>query len=272
MEEVAPGRRSDMRAAFAEFASTRDPALRDELVEAHLGLAHHLARRFLNRGEAYDDLAQVGAMALVKAVDRFDPDRGVAFTTFATRTIVGELKRHFRDRGWAVRAPRRIQDLYVALGRSVALLSQELGRSPTIAELAGDVGATEEEVLVALEAGQGYRATSIEAPVAGGEDESIRDRLGEEDAGFDGAEWRVELSPLFEKLLPRERSILGMRFVEGLTQSEIAGRIGISQMHVSRLLARSLSRLRDEVRHQRSIGGEATSHPEPPPTRDPRRR
>ena len=246
MAEQAADRRDELRQKFIEFSSTRDLTLRGELVEAHLGLARHLARRFLNRGETYDDLVQVGSMALIKAVDRFDPDQGVAFATFATRTILGELKRHFRDKGWAVRAPRRIQELYVRLGGSIALLSQEFGRSPTIAELARDTDSSEEEVLEALEAGQGYRATSIETPVAGSEDESLADRLGEEEAGFAGAERRAELSPLLEKLPPREQTILGLRFIEGLTQSEIATRIGISQMHVSRLLSRSLARLREE--------------------------
>lgn len=245
MAEPSSARREDMRATFLEFAATRDPNLRSELVEAHLGLARHMARRFLNRGESYDDLSQVGAMALVKAVDRFDPDQGVAFTTFATRTILGELKRHFRDRGWAVRAPRRVQELYVQIGASIAQLSQELGRSPTIAELARDVDVSEEEVVAALEAGQGYRAASIDSPGAGAEEETLGERLGVEDSGFAWAENRVELSPLLAELGPRERAILEMRFVEGLSQSEIAARVGLSQMHVSRLLARSLARLRE---------------------------
>ncbi|HEX3948145.1 MAG TPA: sigma-70 family RNA polymerase sigma factor, partial [Acidimicrobiales bacterium] len=152
------------RERFAEFAETRDPALRDALVTAHLGLAHQLARRFVNRGESYDDLVQVASMAIVKSVDRFDPERGVEFSTFATRTVLGELKRHFRDKGWAVRAPRRIQELYLELGQSVGTLSQELGRSPTVVELAQATGASEEAVLEALEAGQGYRTSSIDAP------------------------------------------------------------------------------------------------------------
>src|SRR5579859_8181524 len=140
------------REKFVELANTRDPRLRDELVTAHLGLAHQLARRFANRGEAYDDLVQVASLAIVKSVDRFDPERGVEFSTFATRTVIGELKRHFRDKGWAVRAPRRIQELYLELGHAIGALSQELGRSPTVAELASHTGASEEAVLEALEA------------------------------------------------------------------------------------------------------------------------
>jgi RNA polymerase sigma-B factor len=230
------------REKFAEFAGNRSPALRAELVTAHLGLAHQLARRFTNRGEAYDDLVQVASMALVKSVDRFDPERGVEFSTFATRTIIGELKRHFRDRGWAVRAPRRIQELYLELGHAVDTLSQELGRSPTVAELAGTTGATEEAVLEALEAGQGYRTSSID--VTDHQDESMADRLGSVDTKYTGVDDRSVLAPALAKLPEREQVILQMRFVDGLTQSEIATRIGVSQMHVSRLLASSLDALR----------------------------
>ncbi len=161
---------------FAEFEKTGDPKLRDELVTAHLGLAHQLARRFTNRGESYDDLVQVASVALIKSVDRFDPERGVEFSTFATRTILGELKRHFRDKGWAVRAPRRIQELYLELGHAIGSLSHELGRSPTVGELAKTTGATEEAVLEALEAGQGYRASSIDMPDR--QEETLASRLG----------------------------------------------------------------------------------------------
>jgi RNA polymerase sigma-B factor len=229
---------------FRQFALTRDGALRDQLVEAHLDLARHLAWRFVNRGEAFDDLFQVASLALVKAVDRFDPEQGVAFSTFGTRTIVGELKRHFRDKGWAVRAPRRLQELYVNLNGAIGQLSQELGHSPTIAELAGHTGATEEEVIEALEAGRGYRAVSLEAPTGDGEGETLGERLGEDDAAFADAERRMDLSPLVATLPKRQQLILTLRFVDGFTQSEIARKVGISQMHVSRLLQRSLDTLR----------------------------
>src|SRR5436305_4145300 len=152
-----PDQREVLRRKFAEFAESREPSLRDELIEAHLGLAEYLARRFNNRGEPVDDLIQVASVGLLKAVDRFDPGREVEFSTYATHTIVGELKRHFRDKGWAVRAPRRMQELYLRLGNVIGILSQELGRSPTIPELASEAGASEEEVLEALEAGQAYR-------------------------------------------------------------------------------------------------------------------
>jgi RNA polymerase sigma-B factor len=232
---------------FRRYAASGDRHLRDQLVEAHLDLARHLAWRFVNRGEAFDDLFQVASLALVKAVDRYDPDQGVAFTTFGTRTIVGELKRHFRDRGWAVRAPRRLQELYVNLNSAIGALSQELGRSPTIGELAAHTGAGEEEVIEALEAGRGYRAVSLEAPTADGDGEPLGERLGTEDVGYSDAERRLDLSPLVERLPPRQQLILELRFVDGLTQSEIARKIGISQMHVSRLLQRSLATLRESV-------------------------
>ncbi|MGH9177463.1 MAG: SigB/SigF/SigG family RNA polymerase sigma factor [Acidimicrobiales bacterium] len=237
--------REDLRRKFAEFAETRAPAMRDELIEAHLGLAEYLARRFSNRGEPLDDLVQVASVGLLKAVDRFDPGRGVEFSTYATHTIVGELKRHFRDKGWAVRAPRRMQELYLRLGKIVSTLSQELGRSPTIPELANEAQVSEEEVLEALEAGQAYRFASLDAPSPGDDEgDSMSAHLGEDDAGLVDAEHRVALSPLLDQLPRREQMILHLRFFEGMTQSEIAGQLGISQMHVSRLLARSLAQLR----------------------------
>lgn len=239
---LGPDRRQELRDQFATYARTRDPALRDELVSAYLGLAEYLARRFANRGEPLDDLVQVASLGLLKALDRFDPERGVEFSTYATHTIVGELKRHFRDKGWSIRAPRRMQELYLRLGKVVASMGQELGRSPTIAELAMEVKVSEEEVLEALEAGQAYRTASLD--VATEEGESLATRLGEEDPSLEDAERRATLSPLLAQLLPRERLILQLRFFDGLTQSEIANRLQISQMHVSRLLARSLAQLR----------------------------
>ncbi|MST31325.1 SigB/SigF/SigG family RNA polymerase sigma factor [Acidimicrobiaceae bacterium USS-CC1] len=243
-----PSQRDELRAKFVEYAETGDVALRDELVAAHLGLAEYLARRFANRGEPLDDLVQVASLGLLKAVGRFDASRGVEFSTYATHTIVGELKRHFRDKGWAIRAPRRMQELYLRLGKVVATLGQELGRSPTIAELAAEVEVSEEEVLEALEAGQAYRFASLDAPVAGdGESETLGARMGAEDPEMEDAERRATLSPLLRQLPERERLILHLRFFDGLTQSEIASRLGISQMHVSRLLARSVAQLRSSA-------------------------
>ena len=237
--------REELRRKFEEYASTRDHVLRDELITAHMGLAEYLARRFTNRGEPLDDLVQVASLGLLKAVDRFDPDRGLEFSTYATPTIVGELKRHFRDKGWAVRVPRRVQELHLRLGSVVSTLSQELGRSPTIPEIAHSAKVSEEEVVEAIEAGHAYRFTSLDAP-SGSEDEgSLSNQLGEEDQGLIDSEHRVALSPLIARFPMRERMILHLRFFEGLTQSEIASRLGISQMHVSRLLARSLAQLRE---------------------------
>jgi RNA polymerase sigma-B factor len=240
--EQAPGPASDVdepaRAAL-------DPEAREELITENLGLAQQLARRFLHRGEPLEDLVQVASVALVKSVDRFDPGRGVDFPAFATRTIIGELKRHFRDKGWAVRASRRVQELYLELGHATSSLVQQLGRSPTVAELAEATGASEEAVLEAIEAGQGYRAASIDATES--EDDPLAARLGSNDANYDSVEDRVVLGPALATLPPREQSILRMRFVEGLTQSEIAVAVGVSQMHVSRLLSSSLEKLREGI-------------------------
>jgi RNA polymerase sigma-B factor len=231
-----------IRGDFAEYANSRDEHLRDQLVEEHLGLAHQLARRFTNRGEPYEDLVQVASIGLVKSVDRFDTERGVEFSTFATRTIIGELKRHFRDKGWAIRAPRRIQELYLALGPSVETLTQQLGRPPTVTEIAGLLDVSEESVLEAMEAGQRYRTASIDAPDRN--DGALSDRLGQVDSGYSGADDRLLLALSLADLSERERMIINLRFVEGLTQSEIAARVGLSQMHVSRLLAASLKQLK----------------------------
>jgi RNA polymerase sigma-B factor len=229
---------------FAAYAVSHDTALRERLVAAHLSLAEYLARRFANRGEALDDLVQVASLGLINAVDRFDPERGVQFSTYATQTIVGELKRHFRDKGWAIRAPRRTQELYLRLGTVVGVLGQQLQRSPTIAELAAEARASEEEVLEAIEAGHAYRFASLDAPARGDEKETLGALLGNDDASLDDADSRATLSPLLARLPPRDQLILHLRFFEGLTQSEIAHRLGLSQMHVSRLLARSVSQLR----------------------------
>ncbi len=222
-----------------------DRAEQEALVTAHLGLARQLARRFQHRGEPLDDLVQVASLGLVTSARRFDPERGVEFSAFATRTIIGELKRHFRDKGWAVRASRRVQELYLELGHATAALSQQLGRAPTVAELAAETGASEEAVLEAIEAGQGYRAASIDA--SDGDEEALGARLGARDGGFDVVEDRELLGPALETLPARERAILRMRFVDGMTQSEIARVVGVSQMHVSRLLSSSLRALRHRM-------------------------
>jgi RNA polymerase sigma-B factor len=233
---------------FARYRRTGDRRLRDELVEEHAPLAHFLAGRFANRGEQRDDLVQVALVGLFKAVERFDPDRGLQFSTFATPTILGELKRHFRDRGWAVRVPRRVQELHLQLGRIVSTLGQEHGRSPTPAEVAERAGVSEEAVLEAMEAGSLYRLVSLDGSATpddeGGE---LAGCLGDDDPEFERIEHRSELDELLEALPARERRIVELRFFESMTQSEIAERVGVSQMHVSRLLTRSLERLRLEA-------------------------
>ncbi|HZD67130.1 MAG TPA: SigB/SigF/SigG family RNA polymerase sigma factor [Acidimicrobiales bacterium] len=218
-----------------------------QLVTAHLGLARYLARRFTNQGEPFEDLVQVASLGLVKAAERFDPCLGIPFAAYASHTMVGELKRHLRDRGWALRPPRSIQDRYLAVQRATSRLSQEHGRSPTIAELAAEVGLDDEEVLTALESGRAYRTSSLDAPTSTGDDTeelTLADRLGEEDARFQLAESWSSVAPVVRALPERERVILGLRFFQDLSQSEIAARLGISQMHVSRLLARSLALVR----------------------------
>ena len=237
---------------FVEFARTRDPRLRDELIGSHLDLAGHVARRFLNRGEPYDDLFQVASLALIKAVDRFDPEVGVKFSTFAVKYIVGELKRHFRDRGWAVRAPRRIQELYLELGHLTEELSQELGRSPTVAELSAAAGRSEEDVLEATEAGRNYRTSSLDAPVAGGL--TLGSGLAEVDRNLFLVEDRSVLAKAMARLSERDQVILRMRFVDGLTQSEIAARVGLSQMQISRLLTANVEMLRAFVTGDQLLG------------------
>ncbi len=222
--------------------------LRDELVEIHLPLVEYLARRFRNRGEPLDDLVQVATIGLIKSVDRFDLERGVEFSTYATPTIVGEIKRHFRDKGWAIRVPRRLQELKLSLTKATSDLSQKNGRSPTVAELAQHLGLSEEEILEGLESANAYSAVSLDAP-DGGDDDSpaVADSLGVVDAALEGVEYRESLKPLLEKLPGREKRILMLRFFGGMTQSQIAGELGISQMHVSRLLARTLAQLRESL-------------------------
>lgn len=219
---------------------------RDALVEQHLPLVEHLARRFRNRGEPYDDLVQVATIGLIKSVDRFDLERGVEFSTYATPTIVGEIKRHFRDKGWAVRVPRRLQELRLSLASATSELSQKQGRAPTVAELAAHLKITDEEVLEGLESGNAYSTLSLDAGDAGsGEPMPVAETLGVEDEGLEGVEYRESLKPMLEQLPPREKRILMLRFFRNMTQSEIAAEIGISQMHVSRLLARTLAQLRE---------------------------
>lgn len=236
-----------MMERFAEYRRTSDRHLRNEIVEHYLRLSEFLARRFLNRGEPLDDLRQVALVGLIKAVERFDPERGLQFSSFATPTITGELKRHFRDRGWAVRVPRRVQELHLELDRSTAALSQELGRPPTTSEIAARAGVLEEDVLESMEAGNMYRLASIDTS-PDEESVALSARLGEEDVRLGAVDDQVEVEALLDLLPERERRIVALRFFDGLTQSEIAEQVGVSQMHVSRLLQKSLEVLGEHAR------------------------
>jgi len=215
-----------------------------QLVEAHTGLAYRLTQRFANRGEPADDLMQVALLGLVKAVQGFEPDRGLRFSTYATPTIIGELKRYFRDRGWAVRLPRRVHDLYLDVQHAVDDLSQEMGRSPTVSQVAERVGATEEAVIEAMEAGGLRRSTSLEAQLSPDDRRSLANVVGDVDRRFEDVDRGLTLAVVVRRLPEVEQEIVRLRFVEGLTQQEIARRVGRSQMQVSRMLSRSLERLR----------------------------
>ncbi|MEV5904500.1 RNA polymerase sigma factor SigF [Streptomyces sp. NPDC052127] len=248
----APGDRSGARAMFIELRKLENTSaeyaeMRNQLVRMHLPLVEHLARRFRNRGEPLDDLTQVATIGLIKSVDRFDPERGVEFSTYATPTVVGEIKRHFRDKGWAVRVPRRLQELRLALTTATAELSQQHGRSPTVHELAEKLAISEEEVLEGLESANAYSTLSLDVPDTDDESPAVADTLGAEDEALEGVEYRESLKPLLEDLPPREKRILLLRFFGNMTQSQIAQEVGISQMHVSRLLARTLAQLREKL-------------------------
>lgn len=227
---------------FRQFRRTRSRRARNDLVERHMGLAAHVARRFARRGPSDDDLRQVAFLALVKAVDRFDPERDVAFSTFAGRTIEGEIKRHFRDHTWTVRVPRSTKETHLRLRSATDELTQRLGRSPTVAELAEFVGIDVDQVLEAIAAGSAYSTTSLDAPT--GEDGVGERQLGAEDKGFGHVADATLVANLMTELPEREREIVRLRFFEELSQSEIATRVGISQMHVSRLLRRSFDEMR----------------------------
>ncbi len=232
---------------FRKYQRSRDPALREQLVLAHSGLAKYLARKFAGRNEPLEDLVQVAHIGLLQAVDRFDPTRGVKFTTYATATIVGEIKRHFRDKSWSVHVPRRLREVNNALMKAVDRLSAGLGRSPTIAEIAEHVGVSFEEAVEALEVGHAYNPVSLDAEQSTGADEdapALVDAIGDEDPELGRLETRFTLEAALTALPERERTILRLRYAEERSQAEIARQLGISQMHVSRIQRIALNRLR----------------------------
>jgi len=245
------------RELLMRVGESGDRAARDELITRYLPLVRSLARRFASRGQPVDDLIQVGSIGLIKAIDRFDLGRGVELSTYATPTILGEIKRYFRDKGWAVKVPRALQDLNVRLNRVIETMTVDLHRSPTIAELAAVAEVSEEEVVEALESGRAYTSVSIFSGGSGEDEESLEllDCLGHEEQAYAVFEQRRLLAPAMERLDPRERLILHLRFFEGMTQTQVAARIGISQMHVSRLIRKSIDSLRETMVQQETLQG-----------------
>ena len=243
-ERTGPARPEEEIAEL--FRRLPDPSARDELAREFLPLAEYFARRFSGRGEPVDDLIQTASLGLLNAIDRFDPDRGVPFSTYAAATIVGELKRHFRDRGWALRVPRNVQETAILVNRTVATMWQDLGRAPTVGEIARAADIGEDDVLQALDALQAYTTDSLDAPV-GDASTTAAESIGSEDRSFEISEDWLSVAPALRDLPERERTILYLRFFEGRTQTEIAEELGISQMHVSRLVSQSLEKLRDQA-------------------------
>lgn len=239
-------------ALWARFVKDRDPAIREELVRRYLPFAKNLALRYRGASESFDDLLQVASLGLVNAIDRFDPDRGAPFTAFASPTILGELKRHFRDRVWTVRVPRGLHDRMAEVDKAISELTVKLQRSPSVGEIAERLELDPTDVLEVLEANHNRRPLSLDRPVGGDDSEEspAAEWVGDEDAGYELVEDKLALEGALPHLDERERLVLQLRFVEDLTQSQIAERIGHSQMHVSRILRRTLERIRAEVAEQ----------------------
>ena len=252
-EDRAARTREDRR-LLERYHRNGDVAAREALVERFLPLARQLARRYQRGGEPLDDLIQVASLGRLKAIDRFEPDRPTAFSSFAVPTILGELKRHFRDRGWSVRVPRDLQEMTVRVDRTSEDLARQLGRAPTPAEIAENIGITTEQVLEAREAAGAYRAVSLDRPHDDDEeDATIAEWMGIEDPGFGLAEDAATVERLMSVLSDREREVLRLRFGEDLTQSEIGARVGVSQMHVSRLIRQAIGRLRAAAEDERDV-------------------
>ena len=237
------------RELFRRFKQEGDADARDQLIVSHLNLVRFLASKFKNRGESLEDLVQVGTIGLIKAIDRFDPERGLEFTTYATPTIMGEIKRHFRDKGWSVRVPRRLQELSAKVNQATDELTHRLQRSPSVAEIAEHLGTSVDEVLEAMESSSAYSSVPLEGGGSGEDDEapSVIDHYATEDPDLAASDDRIVLEQAIADFSPREQEVVKMRFDEGLTQVEIADRLGISQVQVSRLLRRTLRRIQDKI-------------------------
>lgn len=235
------------RELFRRYKEEGDEEARNQLVVNHLNLVRYLASKFLNRGEQLDDLIQVGTIGLIKAIDRFEPDRGLEFTTYATPTIMGEIKRHFRDKGWSVRVPRRLQELSTKVSQITDELTCELHRTPSVAEIAERAGTTVDEVLEAMESSSAYSSIPLEGGTEDEDSPSVLDQYATEDPDLMATDDRMLLEGVIKDFSSREKEIIRMRFEEGLTQSEIAESLGISQVQVSRLLRRTLSRIHDKI-------------------------
>lgn len=237
------------RELFRQYKATGDPEVRDQLIVSHLNLVRFLASKFKNRGEPLDDLIQVGTIGLIKAIDRFDPSRGLEFTTYATPTILGEIKRHFRDKGWSVRVPRRLQELSAKVNQANDELTNELSRSPSVEEIAKRVGASVDDVLEAMESSSAYSSVPLEGGGSSDDDDapSVIDHYATEDENLAASDDRIVLEDAIRDFSPREKDVIRMRLFEGMTQVEIAERLGISQVQVSRLLRRTLRRVQDKI-------------------------
>jgi RNA polymerase sigma-B factor len=238
---------------WRRFARDRDPATREELVRRYMPFAKRLALRYRGASESFDDLLQVADLGLLGAIDRFDPERGIPFTAFASPTILGELKRHFRDRVWTVRVPRGLHDRMADVEKAIGELTRELQRSPSVGEIAERLGLEQTDVLEAMEANHNRRPLSLDRPAGGDDSEEspASEWIGSEDGGYELVEGRIALDAALPYLDERERLVLRLRFVEDMTQSQIAERIGHSQMHVSRILRHALNRIREQIREQR---------------------
>lgn len=245
---VADWTEEETEQLFRNYIRTRDPKVRDQLVMMHQNLVRFLAGKFANRGEPLEDLVQVGVIGLINAIDRFDPDRGTKFSTYATPTIVGEIRRHFRDKAWSLKVPRRLQELNLAANKAAEELSQRLGHPPTIQEIANQVGATEEEALEAIELGNAYDTVSLDSKLAY-EGESapltLAEFVGDVDGSLQNIETYGDLKQAIDCLEPREKAIIYYRFFKDMSQTEVAKRLNISQMHVSRLQQKAVKRLKE---------------------------